>query len=143
MIHLLNEFAVNDFQRRYCVRSTTTEISSDSDLAVTIELNGDGFYRLITDTQKVAEKTIFDVDGVDDSPVLVARFPFGEVELEVIKGAFENLKDAFPNKTVVAIPNEMTLESAETQVLESIRDMLTSLIEARDYDNLMGVTENT
>ena len=60
---------------------------------------------------------------------IVVGFNFNDVNVENAKRIFDEIKDKFPNNTVVAIPDFISLKSCSKDVLENIISMIAEIIE--------------
>lgn len=60
---------------------------------------------------------------------IVVGFNFKDMSLENMKNLFHIIKSKFPNNTVVAIPDYISLQSCSKDVLENIISMITEIIE--------------
>lgn len=72
---------------------------------------------------ELEEKTITGTE------VIVLKFPYGEFTLMEIRDRFDELKSIFPDRAIVALPQEFTLETFSIEELEEIVNNL------RDYVN--------
>ena len=60
---------------------------------------------------------------------IVVGFNFNDVNVENAKRIFDEIKDKFPNNTVVAIPDFISLKSCSKDVLENIISAIAEIIE--------------
>lgn len=60
---------------------------------------------------------------------IVVGFNFNDVNVENAKRIFDEIKDKFPNNTVVAIPDFISLQSCSKDVLENIISAIAEIIE--------------
>ena len=60
---------------------------------------------------------------------IVVGFNFNDVNVENAKRIFDKIKDKFPNNTVVAIPDFISLQSCSKDVLENIISAIAEIIE--------------
>ena len=60
---------------------------------------------------------------------IVVGFNFNDVNVENAKRIFDEIKDKFPNNTVVAIPDFISLKSCSKDVLENIISAIATIIE--------------
>lgn len=60
---------------------------------------------------------------------IVVGFNFNDVNVEDAKRIFDEIKDKFPNNTVVAIPDFISLQSCSKDVLENIISAIAEIIE--------------
>ena len=60
---------------------------------------------------------------------IVVGFNFNNISPENMNHLFKNIQDIFPNNTVVAIPDYISLQSCSKDVLENIISMITEIIE--------------
>ena len=60
---------------------------------------------------------------------IVVGFNFNDVNVENAKRLFDEIKDKFPNNTVVAIPDFISLKSCSKDVLENIISAIAEIIE--------------
>lgn len=116
-----------------------------------IKLDTRGFRQLLRDAAIGANngnlydwERPFDIKKItDDANQYIVRFNMEETPLDQVQRIGEQLTKTFPDKRFVFIPRNVDMETADTSVLEQIRDMLSTMINDRSYDCLMGVTENT
>ena len=60
---------------------------------------------------------------------IIVGFNFNDTNVENAKRLFDEIKDKFPNNTVVAIPDFISLKSCSKDVLENIISMISEIIE--------------
>lgn len=60
---------------------------------------------------------------------IVVGFNFDAVHLDEMKRWFEIIKSKFPDNTVIAIPDYISLQSCSKDVLENIISMIAEIIE--------------
>lgn len=60
---------------------------------------------------------------------IVVGFNFDEISLDDMQALFNDIKSKFPNNTVVAIPDYISLQSCSKDVLENIISMIAEIIE--------------
>lgn len=60
---------------------------------------------------------------------IVVGFNFNDVNVENAERLFDEIKDKFPNNTVVAIPDFINLKSCSKDVLENIISAIAEIIE--------------
>ena len=60
---------------------------------------------------------------------IVVGFNFNDINVENAKRIFDEIKDKFPNNTVVAIPDFISLQSCSKDVLENIISAIAEIIE--------------
>lgn len=60
---------------------------------------------------------------------IVVGFNFNDVNVDDAKRLFKDIQDKFPNNTVVAIPDFISLQSCSKDVLENIISMIAEIIE--------------
>lgn len=60
---------------------------------------------------------------------IVIGFNFDDVHLDEMKRWFEIIKSKFPDNTVIAIPDYISLQSCSKDVLENIISMIAEIIE--------------
>lgn len=60
---------------------------------------------------------------------IVVGFNFNDISVENMENLFNLIKSKFPNNTVVAIPDYISLQSCSKDVLENIISMITEIIE--------------
>lgn len=60
---------------------------------------------------------------------IVVGFNFNDVNVENAECIFDEIKDKFPNNTVVAIPDFISLKSCSKDVLENIISAIAEIIE--------------
>lgn len=77
------------------------------------------------------ENIITKIEKLDPHPTeaIVVGFNFNDVPLDDMKHWFKILKDKFPDNTVVAIPDYISLQSCSKDVLENIISMIAEIIE--------------
>ena len=71
------------------------------------------------------------IETLDPHPTeaIVVGFNFNDVNIENAKRLFDEIKDKFPNNTVVAIPDFISLKSCSKDVLENIISAIAEIIE--------------
>lgn len=60
---------------------------------------------------------------------IVVGFNFNDTDACTMKDVFDHIKSQFPNNTVVAIPDYVSLESCSKDVLENYISMISEIIE--------------
>lgn len=60
---------------------------------------------------------------------IVVGFNFDDVPLDDMKHWFEIIKSKFPDNTVVAIPDYISLQSCSKDVLENIISMIAEIVD--------------
>lgn len=60
---------------------------------------------------------------------IVIGFNFNDYDLYHMRDILESVKNQFPNNTIIAIPDKISLESCSKDVLENIISMITVIIE--------------
>lgn len=60
---------------------------------------------------------------------IVVSFNFDDIELNHMEHLFNVIKSNFPDNTVVAIPDYISLQSCSKDVLENIISMIAEIIE--------------
>ena len=60
---------------------------------------------------------------------IVVGFNFDNIRLDDMQHLFNLIKDKFPNNTVVAIPDHISIQSCSKDVLENIISMIAEIIE--------------
>lgn len=60
---------------------------------------------------------------------IVVGFNFNDTDAYTMKDVFDHIKSQFPNNTVVAIPDYVSLESCSKDVLENYISMISEIIE--------------
>ena len=60
---------------------------------------------------------------------IVIGFNFDDIDLDYMSALFNNIKSQFPNNTIVAIPDYVSLESCSKDVLENYISMISEIIE--------------
>ena len=60
---------------------------------------------------------------------IVLGFNFNDIRLDDMCDLFNNIKSMFPDNTVVAIPDYISLQSCSKDVLENIISMIAEIIE--------------
>ena len=61
--------------------------------------------------------------------VIVIGFNFNDYDLCHMRDILESVKNQFPNNTIIAIPDKISVESCSKDVLENIISMITAIIE--------------
>ena len=71
------------------------------------------------------------IEKIDPHPTeaIVVGFNFDDVPLGDMQHWFNIIRDKFPDNTVVAIPDYISLQSCSKDVLENIISMITEIIE--------------
>lgn len=77
------------------------------------------------------ENIITKVEKIDPHPTeaIVVGFNFDDAHLDEMKDWFDIIKSKFPDNTVVAIPDYISLQSCSKDVLENIISMIAEIIE--------------
>ena len=75
--------------------------------------------------------TDFNIDTLEPHPreAIVIEFDATKTSLDEINRIFNDVVDKFPNNTVIALPNYMSLQSLGKDVLENYISMLAEVIE--------------
>ena len=60
---------------------------------------------------------------------IVLGFNFNDINVDDMYHLFNNIKSQFPDNTVVAIPDYISLQSCSKDVLENIISMIAEIIE--------------
>lgn len=60
---------------------------------------------------------------------IVMSFNFDDIDLDDMSALFNNIKSQFPNNTILAIPDYVSLESCSKDVLENYISMISEIIE--------------
>lgn len=60
---------------------------------------------------------------------IVIGFNFNNIDVENMQAVFHKIEEKFPNNTVVAIPDHISLQSCSKDVLENIISMIAEIIE--------------
>lgn len=60
---------------------------------------------------------------------IVIGFNFNDCDLYDMQNIFEYVKNQFPNNTIIAIPDKISLESCSKDVLENIISMISEIID--------------
>ena len=60
---------------------------------------------------------------------IVIGFNFDDYNLYDMQNIFEYVKNQFPNNTIIAIPDKISLESCSKDVLENIISMISQIID--------------
>lgn len=61
--------------------------------------------------------------------VIVLRFELFKHDLEMVKRAFESIKQEFPNNTVIVLPKSMELEHFTRESLVALKTQLDAILE--------------
>jgi hypothetical protein len=71
------------------------------------------------------------IEKLDPHPTeaIVVGFNFDDVPLRDMEHWFEIIKSRFPDNTVIAIPDYISLQSCSKDVLENIISMIAEIIE--------------
>ena len=71
------------------------------------------------------------IEKLDPHPTeaIVVGFNFNDVRLDKMKHWFNIIKSKFPDNTVVAIPDYVSLQSCSKDVLENMISMIAEIIE--------------
>ena len=71
------------------------------------------------------------IEKLDPHPTeaIVVGFNFNDVHLDEMKRWFEIIESKFPDNTVIAIPDYISLQSCSKDVLENIISMIAEIIE--------------
>ena len=60
---------------------------------------------------------------------IVIEFNFNDIKVDDMKKLFEIIKSKFPNNTIIAIPDYISLSSCSKDVLENIISMISEIID--------------
>ena len=71
------------------------------------------------------------IETIEPHPTeaIVVSFNFNAISLDNMQNLFNTIKSRFPNNTVVAIPDHISLQSCSKDVLANIISMITEIIE--------------
>lgn len=71
------------------------------------------------------------VEKLDPHPTeaIVLGFNFNDINLDDMHNLFNDIKSKFPDNTVVAIPDYISLQSCSKDVLENMISMIAEIIE--------------
>lgn len=71
------------------------------------------------------------VEKIEPHPTeaIVVSFNFDNIDLDDMRGLFSYIESKFPNNTVVAIPDYISLQSCSKDVLENMISMIAEIIE--------------
>ena len=61
--------------------------------------------------------------------VIVIEFNFNDIKIDDMKDFFEIIQSKFPNNTIIAIPDYISLSSCSKDVLENIISMISKIID--------------
>lgn len=77
------------------------------------------------------ENTITKIEKLDPHPTeaIVVSWNFNDIDLDNMKNLFNVIQSKFPDNTVVAIPDYISLQSCSKDVLENIISMIAEIIE--------------
>ena len=80
---------------------------------------------------KDMENTITKIEKLDPHPTeaIVVSWNFNDIDLDNMKNLFNVIQSKFPDNTVVAIPDYISLQSCSKDVLENIISMIAEIIE--------------
>lgn len=79
----------------------------------------------------MADNIVTRIEKLDPHPTeaIVVSFNFDDIELNHMEHLFNVIKSNFPDNTVVAIPDYISLQSCSKDVLENIISMIAEIIE--------------
>ena len=60
---------------------------------------------------------------------IVIGFNFNDIKIDDMKDFFEIIQSKFPNNTIIAIPDYISLSSCSKDVLENIISMISEIID--------------
>ena len=60
---------------------------------------------------------------------IVIEFNFNDIKVDDMKNLFEIIQSKFPNNTIIAIPDYVSLSSCSKDVLENIISMISEIID--------------
>ena len=60
---------------------------------------------------------------------IVVGFNFDNIHLDDMRSLFDYIESKFPNNTVIAIPDHISLQSCSKDVLENIISMISEIID--------------
>lgn len=61
--------------------------------------------------------------------VIVIEFNFNVIKVDDMRNLFEIIQSKFPNNTIIAIPDYISLSSCSKDVLENIISMISKIID--------------
>ena len=154
----------DSFQEQYGVRNIETRVESVSpffsggslggdryyrsqdNTEVSIEMSGAGFRQMMRDLFQPSNvgnqyfRTTFEVDKLelpDDKP-WIAKFDMERHDLEAVKVLADKLIEEFPGQQIIFFPKDINIEALGSEGIVALRDYLNGIIEALNYDNIMG-----
>lgn len=79
----------------------------------------------------MADNIVTKIEKLDPHPTeaIVLGFNFNDIRLDDMHNLFNDIKSKFPDNTVVAIPDCISLQSCSKDVLENIISMIAEIIE--------------
>jgi hypothetical protein len=79
----------------------------------------------------MADNIVTRIEKLDPHPTeaIVLGFNFNDINLDDMYDLFNVIKSKFPDNTVVAIPDYISLQSCSKDVLENIISMIAEIIE--------------
>ena len=79
----------------------------------------------------MVERLVTQIEKLEPHPTeaIVLSFNFDSVRLDEMKHWFNIIKSKFPDNTVVAIPDYISLQSCSKDVLENLISMIAEIIE--------------
>ena len=139
---MLNNTFVNDFSREYGVYEITREINSTSPFEyenemIEIKMTGAGFSKVVHELQ---QSTVFEVNRLDvsDAKPWIVKYDSKKNDVQTIETIAKKLEEGFPGQKMVFIPDVVNIEELKVEGITALRDYLNKVIEALDYDNIMG-----
>jgi hypothetical protein len=79
----------------------------------------------------MVDNIVTKIEKLDPHPTeaIVLGFNFNDINLDHMYDLFIDIKSKFPDNTVVAIPDYISLQSCSKDVLENIISMIAEIIE--------------
>ena len=79
----------------------------------------------------MVDNIVTKIEKLDPHPTeaIVIGFNFNDISLDDMYDLFNDIKYKFPDNTVVAIPDYISLQSCSKDVLENIISMIAEIIE--------------
>lgn len=79
----------------------------------------------------MVDNIVTKIEKLDPHPTeaIVLGFNFNDINLDDMRDLFKDIKSKFPENTVVAIPDYISLQSCSKDVLENIISMIAEIIE--------------
>ena len=139
---MLNNTFVNDFGREYGVCEITQEIDNVSPFEcenemIKIKMTGAGFSKAI---HKLQQSAVFELNRLDvsDTKPWIVKYDGKKNDVQTLETLAKKLEEGFPGQKMVFIPDAVNIEELKVEGITALRDYLNKVIEALDYDNIMG-----